>query len=92
MRFTWDEAKRQTTLRARGLDFADAEQVFERGTFTWEDKRFAYGEQRFITLGMLGAEVVVLVHTESEDEIQVISMRRAEKDEQALYLRNVGFY
>ncbi len=92
MRFTWDEEKRQATLKARGLNFADAERVFERGTFTWEDTRFAYGERRFVTLGMLGAEVIVLVHTESEDEIQVISMRKAESNEQGIYFRNVGFY
>ncbi len=92
MRVTWDENKRQATLSARGLDFADADKVFERGTFTWEDTRFAYGEQRFITLGLLGTEIVVVAHTESQDHIHVISMRKADKNEQDLYFRNAGFY
>lgn len=92
MRFTWDEDKRRATLKARGLDFARAEQVFERPTFTWEDSRFHYGEQRFVTLGLLGTAVVVLAHTETEDRIHVISIRKADKDEQELYFRNAGFY
>ncbi len=91
MRFTWDENKRQATLKARGLDFARAERVFERATFTWEDARREYGEQRFITLGLLDVDVIVLVHTESDDTIRVISMRKADNDEQDLYFKNVGF-
>ncbi len=90
MRFTWDEKKRQATLTARGLDFAHSEIVFAGPTFTWEDTRCDYGEQRWITLGLLFDTVVVLVHTETEDEIRVFSMRSASKDEQAIYFRNSG--
>ena len=89
MRFTWHEQKRQATLQRRGLDFADAEMVFAGSTFTFEDDRMDYPEQRWVTLGLLRGTVVVLVHTESEDEIRVISMRKAEKDEQRLYFHNL---
>jgi uncharacterized DUF497 family protein len=37
----------------------------------------------------LRSKVVVIVHTESEDEIHVISMREADKDEQLLFFRNL---
>jgi uncharacterized DUF497 family protein len=37
----------------------------------------------------LRSKVVVIVHTESEDEIHVISMREADKDEQFLFFRNL---
>ena len=89
MRFTWHEQKRQATLQRRGLDFADAEMVFAGPTFTFEDDRIDYPEQRWVTLGLLRGTVVVLVHTESEDEIRVISMRKAETDEQRLYFHNL---
>jgi uncharacterized DUF497 family protein len=92
IRFTWDEKKRRATLEARRLDFADARKVFAGPTFTWEDKRFDYGEQRFVTLGLLSGNVVVLVHTESEEHIHVISMRKAEKDEQELYFQNAELH
>lgn len=79
MRFTWHEAKRQTTLRDRGLDFAHAELVFTGPTFTFEDDREDYGEQRWVTLGLLRGKVFVIVHTETEFEIRIISMREAAK-------------
>ncbi|MCB8988480.1 MAG: BrnT family toxin [Ardenticatenaceae bacterium] len=88
MRFTWHETKRQLTLQKRGLDFAQAEQVFTGPTFTFEDDRRNYGEERFVTLGLMGEKVVVIVHTESEDEIRVISMREASKHEQLLFFSN----
>jgi uncharacterized protein (DUF4415 family) len=51
MQFTWSERKRAINLREHGLDFVDAVRVFEGLTFTYEDDRLAYGEQRFVTLG-----------------------------------------
>ncbi len=89
MRFTWHESKRQVTLQRRGLDFAQAEQVFVGPAFTFEDDREEYGEQRWVTLGLLNGIVVVVVHTETVDEIRVISMRKAEKDEQRLFFSNL---
>ena len=71
------------------MDFADAERVFAGPTFTFEDDREAYGEQRWVTLGLLGEQVVVIVHTETEDQIHVISMRKADTDEQLLFFTNL---
>ena len=77
MRFTWSERKRAINLREHGLDFVDAPRVFEGLTFTYEDDRFAYDEQRYITLGLLAGVPVSIAHTESEDEIRIISFRKA---------------
>ncbi|MEH2333566.1 BrnT family toxin [Nostoc sp.] len=49
IQFTWDENKQQSNLSKHGFDFVDASQVFEGATFTFEDERYAYGEQRFMT-------------------------------------------
>jgi uncharacterized protein len=89
MRFIWHEPKRQANLKKHGLDFANAEQVFAGPTFTFEDDREAYGEQRWVTLGLLGEKVVVIVHTETEEEIRAISMREADKDEQLFFFTNL---
>jgi uncharacterized DUF497 family protein len=85
MEFTWSETKRATNLRAHGLDFVDAPRVFEGATYTFEDDRFSYGEQRFVTLGLLAGIPVSVVHTESEHEIRVISFRKATKREAQIY-------
>jgi len=87
MHFEWDEQKNQINIRKHGLDFADAPTVFAGATFTFEDDRFDYGEDRFITLGMLAGEVVVITHTERSDNVRIISMRKATKYEQKLYFQ-----
>jgi uncharacterized DUF497 family protein len=80
MKFTWDEAERQINLDKHGYDFADAHRVFDGPTMTVEDAR-DYGEQRFNTTGFLDIAIVTIAHTETDDEIRVISMRKAENDE-----------
>jgi uncharacterized DUF497 family protein len=69
VRFAWDENKRRLNLVKHGFDFIDASQVFDGATLTFEDDRFAYGEQRFTTLGLLRGRVVVIAHTENQDEV-----------------------
>ena len=81
MKFTWKAAKRKTNLKKHGFDFADAEQVFNGPTFTVEDAHDYDGEQRFNSTGFLGMAIVTICHTESEDEIHIISMRKAELHE-----------
>ena len=46
----WHQPKRQLTRQRRGRDFADAELVFAGPTFSFEDDRVDYGEQRWVTL------------------------------------------
>ena len=85
MEFTWNPEKRLINLRKHGLDFADAEQVFSGHTLTYHDNRFAYGELRYFTVGLLDGTAVAIAHTESEDEIHIISMRKAERYERERY-------
>lgn len=89
MRFTWSERKRSINLKEHGLDFVDAPRVFEGVTFTYEDDRFAYGEQRFISLGLLAGVPVSVVHTESDDEIHIISFRKATEREARRFFSEV---
>ena len=89
MNFTWNETKRKANLKKRGLDFADAESVFSGHTLTRPDMRFAYTENRFSTIGLLGVDVVVIAHTETVDEIHIISMRKAERHEQKNYFASL---
>lgn len=89
MRFTWSERKRVINLKEHGLDFIDAPRVFEGLTFTYEDDRFAYGEQRFITLGLLAGVPVSVAHTETDDEIRIISFRKATSREARRFFKEV---
>lgn len=81
MKFTWKATKRTANLKKQGFDFAHAEQVFSGPTFTVEDVRNYGGEQRFNSTGFLGTAIVTICHTETADEIHIISMRKAELNE-----------
>lgn len=92
MRYTWDEAKRLSNIAKHGLDFADAEKVFTQPVVLFEDSRADYGEQRMIGIGLLDFLVVLIVHVESDEEIRIISMRKADSDETDLYFKNAGYF
>ena len=85
MPIEFDAAKRTATLEARGLDMARADEVFAGATLTVEDDRQEYGEDRFITIGFLDATMVVLVWTPRDGAHRIISMRKANERERALY-------
>ena len=87
--FTWSEHKRRLNLARHGLDFADVPVVFDGLTFTYEDDRFRYREQRFVTLGLLAGVPVSIVHTETAHEIRIISFRKATRGEARLYFDSV---
>ena len=88
--FTWDEAKRRSNLRKHGIDFADAESIFRGFTLTAEDIREGYGERRFLTLGLLGDQVVSVAHTERGEDIRIISIRKATRHEASFYFTQIA--
>jgi len=53
MRVTYDPAKRERTLRERGLDFERAKDVFAGLTIDIPDLRRDYGERRINSIGHL---------------------------------------
>jgi uncharacterized DUF497 family protein len=90
MRFEWDEAKRLQNLKDHGVDFVDAHKVFAGPTFTFEDNRLRYQEQRLVTLGLLDGIPVSIAHTETGDLIRPISFRRATKHETTILFEKIA--
>ena len=89
MEFDWDEAKRKANLRDHGIDFVCIEAVFEGETVTILDDRFDYGEQRYVTFGILEGRVVAVAHTETDELIRIISVRKATKNEEKSYYKEI---
>ena len=79
--YTWDEAKRQSNLRKHGLDFADAPAVLEGDSYSTEDTSLQYSERRYNAIGSIYNIVVSITYTERNDEIRIISFRRASRRE-----------
>mgnify|MGYP006388520589 CR=1 FL=1 len=80
-------ARRRPTSRFVGVDA-----IWDAVTVTREDVRESYGEVRLVTFGVLEGVVVVLVHTDRDEEMHVISLRKAEPYEARYYLEAVEEY
>jgi uncharacterized protein len=77
MKLSYDPRKSERNVRERGLSFEKAAD-FDFGTAKfWKDDRQDYPEARYIALGYLEKRLHVLVFSETEDGIRVISFRKA---------------
>jgi uncharacterized protein len=87
MDFEWDERKRLTNLDKHGLDFVEAEEMFEGPMLVALDTRTDYREDRWLGLGMSQGRILVLAFAERDDgqTIRIISLRKALKHEQKEY-------
>ena len=85
--FTWDERKRLSNLRKHRIDFRDAEKIFDGYTLTAEDTSESYGEQRYLTLGLLHGVAVSVAHTERLGTVRILSIRKATRDEARYYFK-----
>ena len=90
MECEWDEAKRQTVLRVRGLDFARVPEMFCGDIFTSSDERYEYGEERYLTYGEIDDWVVLVAWTPRGSKRRIITMRNCHDKERTRYYRAVG--
>ena len=88
MKITFDPAKRAATLKHRGLDFADAAEVFAGDFVVIPDDRRHYGELRLISAGFLRGRMVVMVWTPRGDARHIISKGTAWKRRKSLAQAN----
>lgn len=86
MIITYDPKKRLETLENRRLDFEDAAKVFAGKHFQMEDDRRDYGETRWISVGRLNRQLVVVVWTVRGNARRIISMRKCNARERKRYL------
>lgn len=87
--FEWDEAKRLTNLTRRGLDFADADLLFDgRPVATAPSLR--NGEHRFVSTAKINDKCYTVVWTWRGDNQRIISFRRASNAEEKAYCQVFG--
>lgn len=84
MDYEWDEVKRQGNLRKRGLDFMDAELVFEASIKVTVDATHA-DDGRYADLAEVNGRVLMLVYTLRQQTVRCISLRVASRRERKLY-------
>jgi len=82
----WGAAKRAGNLAKHGVDFVDLDRFAWDDALLFEDLRRDYGEARMIALGRLGRRVHVVVFVNRPDGRRIISARKANDREIALYV------
>ena len=90
MQIEFDQDKRDKALIERGLDFGRATEIFAGVHVTAADNRKDYGEQRFITVGLLDSRLVVMVWTPRGEVRRIISLRKANEREIKKFARILG--
>jgi uncharacterized protein len=85
--FVWDRRKAASNLRKQGVSFEEAATAFgDPLSVTIYDPDHSKEEERFILLGRSEAgRFLVVVHTDREDTIRIISARLASGHEREAY-------
>ncbi len=85
MNFEWDEKKNKANYIKHWLDFSDARYIFQNPVLSKIDDRCEYNETRHIWLWNLEWRIVVMVYTIRNNKYRIISLRKANEKEQAIY-------
>lgn len=86
MSYVWDRRKAATNLDKHGVDFADATAVFEDDFALTEPDPDSLGEGRYVTLGFdFFGRLLLVVWSDRDDDIRLISARRATAQERRRY-------
>ena len=86
-RFEWDPAKAAENFARHGVHFDEGTTVFDDGlALTIPDPEHSWHEDRVVTTGhSVQGRLVVVVHTERDDRIRLISVRTATPNERRTY-------
>ena len=85
--FEWDEVKAKGNLKKHTVSFEEGKTIFnDPFLFTFPDNEHSIDEERFINIGLsANGRVLVLTHTERQDNIRIISCRKATAHERRFY-------
>lgn len=85
MEFEWDESKRRKLIERRGVDLVRAARIFRGRVLVEEDDRHDYGEVRKTAIGMVGEDCYVVVFTERDAVIRLITAWKGGRRERSKY-------
>jgi uncharacterized protein len=92
MEYEWDPEKDALNLRKHGLALAQGIPALEdENRVWWFDDRQDYWEERVLTIGRNRDSVLFVVSVDrAVNRIRIISVRKAERDEERIYFRGDG--
>lgn len=90
MLFEWDTEKEKINIAKHGIDFSTAARVFQdERRIEFYDEAHSTDEDRYITIGQINGisvtVIIMVVYTERERAIRLISARKATAQEGRMY-------
>lgn len=90
MLFEWDDVKEKINIAKHGIDFGTAALVFQdENRIEFYDEAHSTDEDRYITIGQINGiavtVIIMVVYTERERAIRLISARKATTQEWRMY-------
>ena len=87
MNFHWDTTKAASNLIKHRVSFEEASTVFlDILSATGADPEHSQSEERWLTFGVSSrGNFLVVLHTDEEDNIRIISARQGTKQERKFY-------
>ncbi len=88
--FEWDPQKRENNVKKHGVSFEEASTVFRDPlSVTIEDPLHSTGESRLVQMGISQNDrLLIVVHTERQNNIRIITARKATRKERDHYESN----
>lgn len=85
--FEWDAEKAKENIRKHKISFEEAKTVFnDPFLMTFPDPEHSASEQRCLNIGTCSkGRVLVIIHTERDADIRIISCREATPRERRVY-------
>jgi uncharacterized protein len=85
--FEWDDVKADSNFKKHGVSFEEGATIFNDPEIaTILDPDHSKDEERYISIGTsIQGNLLVIVHTEREERIRLISCRKATKAERKTY-------
>ncbi|MFM9161284.1 MAG: BrnT family toxin, partial [Dolichospermum sp.] len=85
--FEWHEEKAQENLKKHGISFEEAKTVFNDPlSITIADSQHSDDEERYIDIGLSSkGQLLIVVYTERQSNIRIISSRKATNAERKIY-------
>jgi uncharacterized protein len=85
MKFEFDHNKSQSNLIKHGIDFISAQQLWNDPDLLEIPAKILEDEERYILIGKIKKKHWTAVITYRDENIRIISVRRARKEEVILY-------
>ncbi len=83
--YEWDERKRVANLEKHGLDFVDADLVYESELKVTRTSEKGGNEARFVDYALVENMLLGLIYTVRYEAVRVISFRPANRNERRAY-------